>query len=291
MKKDISILKKAKISKAQQYMLLTVFGTGIVIGAAIAVVSHCIRLIGFNARVISAKDQAIVTYSDTIKNAGVCKSPRGTVYALDELKNCDPNTISTSEVPGTLRSNILNNLASNESLSFVSSMGDDSCLNPETGKTYTYKELNTNYNNAKTEEEISSATNLIKRCSALRLIPDALPSHKNEEALLASLNKIFNISGWTPETISPGGFYGDTSIVSGVMPLSVNLEIRSDAETAYVLLDNIEHSMREFDIKQATIESSGAVLEMSIRAEAYWVEPTKLNEVTEVVLVDEKGKK
>ena len=271
-------------------MLLAVFGTGIVIGAAIAVVTHWVKLIGFNARVISAKDQAIVTYSDTIKNAGVCRSPRGTVYSLDELKNCDPNTISTSEVPGTLRSNILQNLASNESLSYVPSKGDDdSCLNPETGKTYTYKELNTIYSKAKTEEEISDATDMIKRCSALRLIPDALPSHKNEEALLASLNKIFNISGWVPETISPGGFYGDSSLVSGVMPLSINLEIRSDAETAYTVLDNIEHSMREFDIKQATIESSGAVLEMSIRAEAYWVEPTEIREVTETVLVNEKG--
>lgn len=291
-KKEIALSKRAKISKAQQYMLLAVFGTGLVVGAAIAVVTYFIGLIDFNARVIIAKDKAIVDYSHTIENVGVCKKPKGDIYTLDELKSCDPKTLNANDVPGTLRSNILNVLAADESLAMVPSKGGDDCNNPETGKQYTYKELSKNYNDAKTDEEVKAATNLIKRCSALRLIPDALPSHQNEEALLASLNKIFNISDWQPEIISPAGS-GDTysSSVNGVRQLMVNLSIRAEADKVYTLLNNLERSIREFDVRRASISSHYDGLEMTAQAMAYWVEPSYANEINETVPVEEKGGK
>ncbi|MDO4760039.1 MAG: hypothetical protein Q4A33_01915 [Candidatus Saccharibacteria bacterium] len=293
-KKEIAISKRAKISKAQQNMLLAVLGTGLVLGATIAVVSYCIKLINFNARIIIAKDQAIVDYSETIKNTGVCKKPSGDVYTVEELKKCDPKTLNASDVPGTLRANILNVLAADESLAMVPSKGGDDCRNPETDKQYTYKELSDKYNKAKTDEEITAATNLIKSCSALRLVPDALPSHQNEEALLASLNKIFNMSGWQPESIAPASSwrtYGTE--IQGLNPLTVNLSIKADADQVYTVLNNIEHSIREFDIRRAKIESRENGLEMSAQATAYWVEPTYINEVREIIPVEEKngGKK
>ena len=291
-KKEVALLKRAKISKAQQNMLLAVFGTGLVLGAAIAVVIHCAKLIGFNARVIMAKDEAIVAYSKTIENAGVCQRPKGSTYSLEELKKCDPNTTSVSDVPGTLRANILQTLASDESLGRVPNKGDSECVNPETNETYTYKELNDNYNNAKTEKEIKEATELIKSCSALRLVPDALPSHENEEALLASLNKIFNLAGWLPENIAPASSWSRYSGTGdGLNPLTLNLEIKADAGTVYGLLDALEHSIREFDVRYATIESRDGEIEFGAQATAYWVEPTQIREVTEIIKVDEKGKK
>lgn len=293
-KKEVAISKRAKISKAQQNMLLAVFGTGIVVGITIAVVSYFIRAIDFNARVIIAKDKAIVDYSETIENTGVCKKPSGKIYTVEELKNCDPKTLNASDVPGTLRSNILNILAADESLAMVPSKGGDDCKNPETDKQYTYEELSEKYNDAKTDEAVTAATNLIKRCSALRLIPDALPSHQNEEALLASLNKIFNISDWQPESIAPASSWSSyNSGVTGVNSMTVNLAIKADAEKVYTLLNNIEHSIREFDVRRATIESRSDGLEVTAQATAYWIEPVNVKEVNEVVKVEEKngGKK
>ena len=290
--KEIALSKRAKISKAQQYMLLAVLGTGMVVGVTIAVLAYFVKLIDFNARIIVAKDQAIVNYSNTIENTGVCKKPNGDVYTVEELKNCDPKTLSASDVPGTLRANILNILAADESLGMVASTGGDECRNPATDKQYTYKELSDNYNKAKTDEEVKTATNLIKSCSALRLIPDALPSHENEEALLASLNKIFNMSGWQPESIAPASSWRSYDAgITGINPLTVNLSIKADAETVYTVLSNIEHSIREFDVRRAKIESREDGLEMSAQATAYWVEPTYVKEVKEVVPVEEKGGK
>ena len=113
-------------------MLLAVLGTGMVVGVTIAVLAYFVKLIDFNARIIVAKDQAIVNYSNTIENTGVCKKPSGDVYTVEELKNCDPKTLGASDVPGTLRANILNILAADESLGMVVSTGGDECRNPAT---------------------------------------------------------------------------------------------------------------------------------------------------------------
>ena len=290
--KEIALTKRMKISQAQQYMILAVLATGVIVGVSLSITLHFIQTIGFNARIIMAKDEAIVAYSDTIKNVGVCKSPKGKVYTAEELKKCDPGMVNVDDVPNTLRSNILGVLAANESLNSVPKEAGSGCINSETGKAYTYDELNERYNNASSSEEIASATNLIKSCSALRLIPDALPSQGNEEALLASLNKIFIDSGWTPETLSPSGSSPENKI-EGINSLEINLALETDAQTVYTVLDNIEHSVREFNIQQAMISSNASTLSLSAKATAYWVEPTALQEVQKTIKFDEskKGKK
>ena len=141
-----------------------------------------------------AAEASIKSYSDYIKAAGICKSPKnGNTYSNDELDSCNPSDIDISEISGTLRANILENLAANEALNSVPKEDSSRCLNSE-GKKLTYKDLIQNYKDAKGTEELVAASQLIKSCSALRIIPDALPAFKTEEALLASLNKIFNIS-------------------------------------------------------------------------------------------------
>ena len=182
MAKEIAIGKRAKISEAQQYMLLSVLGASIFLGIAAALIVHFIKLISFNTQVIMAEEEAIVAYSDVIRDAGICKQPKGRIYSNDELKNCDPESIEASEIPGTLRANILENLASNEALNSVPNESNSSCINPSTGKGYTYKELNKIYSNANGSGELQAASQLIKSCSALRIIPDALPAFRNEEA-------------------------------------------------------------------------------------------------------------
>jgi hypothetical protein len=276
--KEIAIGKRAKISQAQQYMLIAVLGAAIVLGAAVALNVHFIKKISYQAGVIGKQDESIVEYSDTIKNIGICEAPNGDVYTLDELKQCDPNSVEVSDVPGTLRSDIVENMAANKALNSVPKEDTSVCINPSTQKNYTYIELNKLYNDATNSSDRIAATKLIKICSALRIIPDALPAYKNEEALLSSLNKIFNESGWQPESISPTG--EEVESEEGPNALSINLSLESDMYTAMKLINNMERSIRDFDIKNAVFEWNGNHLAFQAQANAYYVNKSKISEST-----------
>ena len=59
--KEVAIGKRAKISQAQQYMLLSVLGASVILGVTIALMVHFIQQIAFNSRVIAAEDQSQAT--------------------------------------------------------------------------------------------------------------------------------------------------------------------------------------------------------------------------------------
>lgn len=291
MAKEVAIEKRAKISEAQQYMLLSVLGASLFLGTAISMVSHFIQQISFNTEVIMAEDEAIVAYSKAIKQTGICKSPKDDVYTDDELKKCDPDSIDVSEIPGTLRANILENLAASSELNSVQKEDEKSCINPSTNKNYTYAELNELYESANTASELDSASKLIKSCSALRVIPDALPAFKNEEALLASLNKIFLVSGWEPESLSPSGSATSTALGLNLNALSVRLSIEADSATTLNVLNNIERSIREFNVDRATIEWSDDGLTLQAQATAYYMDESTLKETTKTIKAQGDTKK
>lgn len=287
MAKEVAISKKLKISQAQQYMLLAVFGASIFLGVAISLVSTFIRQISFNTKAIMAEEESIANYSEIIKNIGVCKAPSGSTYSDSELEKCDPDSIEISEVSGTLRENILEKLASNKALESVPKEKDSSCINAETGKNYTYKELSKVYSDAKGSEELNKASQLIRSCSALRIIPDALPAFQNEEALLASLNKLFNISGWEPESISPTGTISVSDLAPGLNTISVNLSIEADTGTTQTILNNIERSIRDFNFNNAVIEWGGDnSLELQANATAYYMDESTIPETTKTITED-----
>lgn len=288
MAKEIAIGKRAKISEAQQYMLLSVLGASIFLGAAISLTMNFIQRISFNTKVIMAEEESIATYSNIIKSIGICKSPSGSVYSDEELRKCDPDSIEVSDIPGTLRANIIENLAANKALNSVPKEDDSNCINPLTSKNYTYKELDEIYDNANGGTELSAASKLIRRCSALRVVPDALPAFKNEEALLASLNKLFIISNWEPESISPSN---DTTTVdgTGLNTMALNLSIEANTATTMNVLNNIERSIREFDIQRATIEwGSNDTLVLQARATAYYMDESTISEVTQTIKAEGK---
>ena len=291
MAKEVAIGKRAKISEAQQYMLLAVLGASVVLGAAISLTVHFVKQISFYAEAIAAEEKSIASYSDIIKTTGICKSPKGEVYSDEELKNCDPDSIETSEIPGTLRANILENLAANKALNSVPKEASSSCINPITEKNYTYAELNKIYNDANGATELTAASQLIKSCSALRVIPDALPAFKNEEALLASLNKLFIDSGWQPESLSTSGSSSTSTVIPGLNTLSVNLSVEADTSTTMNVLNNIERSIREFDIERATIEWGGNnTLTLQAQATAYYMDPSSITESTKTLTAEEDKK-
>lgn len=282
MAKEIAIGKRAKISEAQQYMILSVLGAALVLGVAISLIMHFINKISFNSEVIAAEEKSIATYSDVIKNTGICEAPKGSIYSDKEIEDCSPDSIEIKNIPDTLRANILTTLAKNEALNSVPKEDDTNCINPETEKHYTYKELNDIYEKASGATALSSASRLIKQCSALRVIPDALPAFKNEEALMASLNKLFNVSNWTPESISPSGT--TSSLGTGLNSISVNLSVEADSGTTMTVLHNIERSIRDFDIERATIEWGGNnSLILQAQATAYYMDESTITE-TEVTI-------
>ena len=272
MAKENSHGKRAKITQAQKNMILAVFGASIFLGAAIAVVINSLNRIAFNAEVIVAEDQSIVAFSDTIKNIGICRRPSGQVYTDDELAKCNPNGVDVESVPGTLRSNILENMASNSALLSVPNQNNKGCINPSTGKNYTYKELEDNYDKAESDEDLMAASALIKSCSALRVIPDALPSSENEIALLTSVDQIFRDSGTEPESLSPTEETEWATFGTNLFGISVRLSIEESAGTVMQLLNNLERSIRNFNINSANIEySSGDTITFQGRGTAYYM--------------------
>lgn len=288
MAKEIAISKRIKITKAQQNILLIVLGASVLLGVSVCLTVRFIRQISFNAQVIMAEDEAIVAYSDVVKNTGVCKAPSGKVYSDEEIEKCNPSSIETSEIPNTLRANILENIAASPALNSVPKEISSNCINPTTGQNYTYKELDSIYKKAVGSSELTAASQLIKSCSALRIIPDALPAFGNEEALLASLNKIFIDSGWQPESLSPSGASNSsqsTNIPAGLGSFSVNLAI-GDVNTDSImrLLTNIERSIREFNISNASITwDANNTLSFSADATAFYTSPSTVIESEETI--------
>lgn len=283
--KEVAIGKRAKISQAQQYMLLAVLGASICLGVGASLIVHFFKQITFSAGVISAEDGSIVNYSNIIRDTGICEAPKGSTYSDEELAKCNPDSISVSKIPNTLRYNILNKLASNEALNSVPKEDSSSCIDPATKKNFTYEDLRKMYDDASNSSELVTASQRIKRCSALRVIPDALPSYKNEEALLASLNKLFKESDWEPESLSPTGEISVSPLGNGNLnTISVKLSVEANTRTTMSVLNNIERSIREFDINNATIEWDGTdTLLLNAQATAYFTDQATLRETTKTM--------
>lgn len=284
-KKDgFSLSKKFNLSQAQQFLLLAALGSSIILGVAISLSLNFLSNISFNARVIAEKDQAIDAYSTAISKLGVCKQPKDKTYSESELKNCNPSTVDVNTVPGTLRYNIVNGLAVNPLLNAVpKDVVDSRCVNPLTTKNYSVKELNDKYIYAESIEDREVAITLLKTCSALRTIPDALPAYANQEAMLSSLNMIFNISGWSPTGLSPNDGSMDTS-GGGYNGFLLNISLNADLEMVQTVLKNLERSIRNIDVQSASISYSGDdSLELGFSAGAYFVDKTELTEQTKTI--------
>ncbi len=278
--------KKLKISKAQQTILIITLITSLVVGTCLVLVIHFVQYISFNSKVIAAKDKAVSSYEKTITNIGVCNKPKGKHYTVDELKKCNPNTLSSEQLSGTLRYNIMETMASNADLESVARESQDDCTSSD-GKKINWR---ARYDREENEDKKAYYLGMVKMCSSLRVIPDALPAQKNVEALLASLNQIFIVSGWDPEALSPNESSED-SPYEGVQLIPVSLSVQSSVPQTMKVLTNIEKSIRTFDISAASVEWSGDQLSLQAQASAYYLEESGLKEKTETVYASKNAKK
>lgn len=286
MAKEIAISKRVKISKAQQYTMIEVLVASLVLGLAIVLSIWLIKYITFNTKVISAKNDAIESYEKTIKNVGICNDINNDgKYSDDELQKCDPNSTKIKE--GTLRYNVMYNLANNASLESVARGSLAECYDSDKNKI----DFNQKYQEATSESDKSHYLELTRVCSALRVIPDALPAVENREALMASLNDIFIISDWTPTALTPGDD-SEKSKIEGLNAIPVTLSIEANSNTTSRVLDNIEKSIREFDISKASIEwSSNDTLSLQARARSYYSSESSMVKERKTVYASDAAKK
>ena len=285
--------KRFRINKLQQQMMLATLGASLLLGVSIVVSVHLIKYMDFNVKVIKKRDEAIANYNMAIKNVGICKdTDKDGKFSDKELKSCNPQTIDVSSMPGTLRYNVMVGMATNTNLESVARGSQKNCYGSD-GKRIDFTAA---YSKATNDDERSYDLKMIKMCSALRVVPDALPAQKNDEALLASLNQIFLLSGFEPEQLSPGTNYKQ-SRVTGVSTIPVSLMVkRSEAETM-AIISNIEKSIRAFSLSSAQIKwgsnlgNGNMKLELLAQGAAFYSAESTVQEKTEIVRAKEEKAK
>ncbi len=278
--------KREKISKAQQFTMLEVLGASLVLGTCIVLSIFLIKYIKFNATIIGEKNNAITDYDKTIRNVGVCVDTDGNGrLSTEELENCDPTAVSLNKVTNSLRYKVLAQMAQNSDLESVARQRNTNCYDYNGARI----DFNKLYEESTDEKERQRYLQSSKICSALRVIPDALPASKNTEALMASLNQIFILTGWEPERLSPRDD-NVKSDITGVEVIPVSLRIEGTDAVVLAVLDKIEHSIREFDITAATIEWNAGGLSMQASANAYYLGDQTPIETTKTLYASRKAR-
>ncbi len=284
--KGAAVGKRLKIKNTKQSMLLIVLIAALSIGICVVLGIRWIKFISFYSGVIEKKDAAIVDYEKTIANIGLCPKSSSGHYSIDDLKKCNPNSYSAPA--GTLRYEITNVLANNEDLESVARENDVAFCYDDDGDRIDYQTLLDSV--SQDEAMYAHYLGMLKICSSLRVIPDALPASKNVEALLASLNQIFVISDWDPESLSPSG-NGTTTAGQNIGSIPVSLSVESTTQATMNVLRNIEKSIRVFDISTASIEWAGSdKITLQAQANAYYATEAGIAE-TKVVQYANKNKK
>ena len=270
-----------KISKAQQATILEVLVASLLVGAAFMISIWLVRYIMFNAKVITGKDEALNNYETSVINTGACDDSNGDGKLSDsELKNCDPDTTSLATVPNTLRSNVMVNMANSRALESVQRSLASSCYD-DYGQVINYLAL---YERATSDAEREYYLSLYQTCSALRVIPDALPSQLNIEAAMASLNYLFNVAGVTPETMTPEGVTQTATIGSGnLMSTSINFLMETDERNILNMLETIERSIRDYNFTNISIDVNNNNLNFSGSVDVYYVEGSTLVETNKTI--------
>ena len=286
-KKTLAISKSFKISKAQQYTLLEVLITSLLLGVTIVLSIWLIKYIVFNNKLSAEYGEAIRAYESTIINVGVC-NPGGDKKLSDaELTSCDPNSISIQDIPETLRYNVLVEMANNQSLESVARESQTVCY--DNNKKIDFSK---EYQKATSDKEKEQALKMMSMCSALRVIPDALPGQENLEATMASLNQIFLLTGTEPESLAADdqdiailGSEGTTTDAeaSSLQSIPIAFSMKAPLSMMQKLLENLEISIRTFHIKTANFEWSDGALEAKISSDAYYSNDLKAREFYKTV--------
>lgn len=269
--KLVAIGKHAKIDKAQRNMFVAVCIASIILGMTAVAVVYFVQVIRFNATVIGEKAKVIDGYKEVQKNL---TSVSQAVAALSDNDNL--------EVVGRAR-------------------GDNCAARASEGSgEYSLDDIE-----------------IARTCSSLRVIGDTLPSALNTEATLSSFNQLLlwsnngagvSIEGLSEETTitsttvsltedgaseesSADGTSATTSTIHGV---GVAISLDDSATRVRSALDTIESSVRNYDIKTASLVWSGddnQNIELSATFSAYYADSVAVKKKKLKVCADYKNKK
>ncbi len=277
--------KRTKISKAYQLTMLEVLGASLILGTCLVLVNFIIQYINFNARVLTAKNEAMSEYDQALRNIGVCVDTNNDKHLSDqELEACNPNEVKLSDVVGSLRYKVFEELAQNSDLETVARKRNSDCYD-EDGNRFDFNKL---YEEATSDTEREVLLQATKVCSSLRVIPDALPAQKNVEALMASLNQLFIVSEWEPESLAPRDDKVEVDNIEGVSVIPVTLSVNGDGQTIIRVLKNINRSIREFDVTSMRVEWTQKGLDLRAQANAFYFDDFLQVETTKTMRAGDK---
>lgn len=278
--------KRAKISKAQQLTILEVLGASLILGTCLVLVNFILKYIEFNTRVITAKGEAIAAYDQTIRNIGVCADTDNNKTLSDrELENCQPNAVQLSDVVGSLRYKVYEEMAQNEDLESVARKRNANCYDEDGNRI----DFNALYRMATDDSERQQLLQATKICSSLRVISDALPAQKNVEALMASLNQLFIVSEWEPENIAPRDEAVVDDDITAAEIIPVTFRVTGNGPTVIKVINNIDRSIRNFDITSASVEWTNAGISLQARANAFYLDDFWQLETTKTLRASDKN--
>ena len=255
--------KRLKISNLRKQMMVAVLVASLVLGICGVLAIFLVKYINFNAKVIGEKDVSISNYDSSIKNAGLCEDGnRNGKIDDNELKQCNPETTDITNLEGTLRYNVLSKMAKNKNLESVGRDSLKECVD-ESGKRINFE----------------------------RRYREAQDNDMNDEALMSSLNQIFIQSNWEPESLSPGATDSGEADLGELSTIPVSLTVEADSATTRRVLNNLERSIRAFNISTATISWSGGNLELKAEANSYYTKAKSLTENKKTVYASKTAEK
>lgn len=283
-----SLSKRLRISRAQQMTMIEVAVASLIVGACAMLIIFLAKYIGLNTNVITEQGKSVDNYSTTLANIGVCvDSNNDGKISGDELTNCNPNNITLDKIPNTLQSNIMTKIAYDPALMSVPRGNLNAACLDANGKQIDFLKK---YQEASSDSDKEKALELIKTCSALRVIPDALPINANTEGTLASLNYLLNQAGVRPDSMTPADTSSSSSSSSSTVNTSldtipISFTLSTNSQNVYRALATIERSIRSFDINSMSIEWGGnkGNLTFSFKAQAYYNGQTGIKEKTYTV--------
>lgn len=257
--KVVNLSKRLRISRAQRMTLLEVAVASLIIGASIVLIIFLAKYIKLNGKAIRTKGESIENYSRTIANVGICvDSNKDGKVDVGELSKCSPNDITLDQIPDTLQSNVMTKTATNKALESVAKRNNlsASCFDSN-GKLRNFlKEYQESKGDASQKKQIIEE---IKTCSALRVIPDALPAQQNVEAASASLDWLLKQAGVRYESMTPSDDDSSDSstTASSVDSIPLSLILATNARDVYHAALTIERSIRTFDVDSMVVEWGG----------------------------------
>ena len=252
--------KRAKIDKAQRNMLMFVCIASVVLGVTLVMVAHFARLISFNYKIMDAQNEAIKVYSSAQS--------------------------SLSQVQTGIE-----NLITNENFESVARKRGTEC---ETFDIYLKDESKESL-----IEQSPKGIGQARKCTALRVITDALPSTKNIETAMTSFRYL--LKGRDGES-SGYAEVGDLSYVDGTKQIKVG----GKTVNAFTLtagfstpsqnsigasLESVDTSIRAFDASKATItiDNESKSIMVSSQFNAYFSSEAGLTGITKIVCANAKN--